>query len=301
MLFFSALLNTPQNIEHLHYSKLVEGALDMLPKMRSSNINPDATTACIFVEALSKCQPHKLDKVPILLHAFKNHTSPVTNSKLATTLIRSYARVGDSDGVHTTFENLRKKDIISFNAYLDMYARIGEADLALKIFKNFFLPNNSNGNDATHEILPDVITFTTLIAGLIKMEDAASAKQATILYEHMRDVWNIMPDTRLVDVFFSAILSKRSARPFEDIDTKFTSRLMRDASKLHWPEGEYERRETRVRGAIGDILRERMFRKKNWNSIDSGFRPWGKSNDKKSDEFLARKGWNDVNSGFRIF
>ena len=59
-----------------------------------------------------------------------------------------------------------------------------------------------------------------------------------------------------------------------------------------------------------------LFKKKNWNKIDSGFKLWGggsmsdestksrhekkPGNGKEVDEFLESKNWNDMDSGFRI-
>ena len=98
-----------------------------------------------------------------------------------------------------------------------------------------------------------------------------------------------------------------------DHDATFTTLVLRDAGQLEWPEGYLRRRERTVgavfAGRISEAWKESneeddLFKKKNWNSIDSGFRLWGGMPDrkkkKKGDEFLESKNWNDIDSSFRI-
>lgn len=66
-----------------------------------------------------------------------------------------------------------------------------------------------------------------------------------------------------------------------------------------------------------DMLRQEvksedaLFKRKGWNSVDSGFRLWGggrmdirlegqEQGTTAVDDFLESKGWNNVDSGFRI-
>ena len=105
-----------------------------------------------------------------------------------------------------------------------------------------------------------------------------------------------------------------------DDDMRFTSDVFRDAKKLHWSEGYLRRRERTVKtvfaGRMSEMWKEAkdyedpLFKKKNWNKIDSGFRLWGsgtsdkaqkpKKNFSSGDDFLDSKNWNDMDSSFRI-
>ena len=102
-----------------------------------------------------------------------------------------------------------------------------------------------------------------------------------------------------------------------DHDMKFVTEVLCDARQLTWPSGYLRRRERTVkaifRGRMSEAWNEDevvdpLFRKKNWNTIDSGFRLWGGGIEKQRgakkgpspDEFLESKNWNDIDSSFRI-
>jgi len=110
------------------------------------------------------------------------------------------------------------------------------------------------------------------------------------------------------------MVSGGNALGLNDQDAAFTSEVLRDARKLEWPKGHLQRRERAVKtvfmGRMGEKWKEieeedPLFKKKNWNKIDSGFRLWGGGPDKQSakksaDQFLESKNWNDIDSSFRI-
>jgi hypothetical protein len=114
-------------------------------------------------------------------------------------------------------------------------------------------------------------------------------------------------------------------------DIQFALAVIRDSEKLDWEPGQFERRKQSARavliGTVSEVWKEnekwsgmaatddgvedKLFRKKGWNKVDSGFRLWGgglnRENDVATrrsgrvvDEFLASKGWNDVDSSFRL-
>lgn len=99
---------------------------------------------------------------------------------------------------------------------------------------------------------------------------------------------------------------------FSEHDIDFTSSVLHDARKLEWPSGSLRRRETILNNVlmgrksnvlVGDDV-DPLFKKKNWNRINSGFRLWGGENKKQettaSDAFLASKNWGSFDSSFRI-
>jgi len=114
-------------------------------------------------------------------------------------------------------------------------------------------------------------------------------------------------------------------------DIQFARAVIRDAEKLDWEPGQFEKRRQSVGavliGRVSEVWKENeswygmgpaeevedeLFKKKGWNKVDSGFRLWGGGLDEVAtrkigpesegvvDEFLASKGWNDVDSSFRI-
>ena len=131
--------------------------------------------------------------------------------------------------------------------------------------------------------------------------------------------------------FVSSILTAmvRGGRiGFSKQDIQFARAVIRDAEKLDWEPGQFEKRKQGVSAVLigrvsevwkkkeswygmADDVEDELFKKKGWNKVDSGFRLWGggldvagRRNEPDServvDEFLASKGWNDVDSSFRI-
>ena len=101
---------------------------------------------------------------------------------------------------------------------------------------------------------------------------------------------------------------------FSEHDIVFTTSVLHDARKLEWPSGSLRRRETILKNVLmgrksnileGDDV-DPLFKKKNWNRINSGFRLWGGDNKKQKQEtpapdaFLASKNWGSFDSSFRI-
>ena len=126
------------------------------------------------------------------------------------------------------------------------------------------------------------------------------------------------------------MLNSGSPVGIEEDDIRFLLLVLRDGSLLEeWEPGQYAKRKRAVRAVLvssprfRDIARrddfasgivseeqpvDPLFRKKGWNSIDSGFSLWGARGEMEADEgqqpvdsFLASKGWNDIDSGFRLF
>ena len=109
-------------------------------------------------------------------------------------------------------------------------------------------------------------------------------------------------------------------------DVPLIASLVRDAETMQWRPNQLERRKRAIQEVLSkrsgmlnawndeddDMLRQEvksedgLFKRKGWNSVDSGFRLWGggkrvgRKSDPTVDEFLEKKGWNNVDSGFRI-
>ena len=100
-----------------------------------------------------------------------------------------------------------------------------------------------------------------------------------------------------------------------DKDINFISEVLADGTKLEWP-GEYlKRKEKAVKiissgrmrdSSIESLDEDPLFKRKNWNKVDSGFKLWGgiipqETSKPVIDEFLESKNWNDMDSSFRLF
>ena len=105
-----------------------------------------------------------------------------------------------------------------------------------------------------------------------------------------------------------------SGGSIDDESNRFVEEVLADGSRQEWETGLFEKRRKAVRdilaGSWNDAAtspEDKLFAKKGWNRIDSGFRLWGGGiqqdetrQEKVIDEFLLSKGWNEVESGFRI-
>lgn len=110
----------------------------------------------------------------------------------------------------------------------------------------------------------------------------------------------------------------------DEKDIEFTLSTLRDARDIDYSPKELKGRERAVRailvGRTSEVWKvdekgygmdkgvvDPLFKRKNWNQIDSGFRLWGGGREKSiknpttKDEFLESHSWNDMNSGFRIW
>ena len=109
----------------------------------------------------------------------------------------------------------------------------------------------------------------------------------------------------------------------EEKEIEFTLSVLRDARNLDYSYKQMKGRERAVKGILigrtsevwklneerygmNENVVDPLFKRKNWNQIDSGFRLWGGGREKskkeatKKDKFLESHSWNDIDSGFRI-
>ena len=54
---------------------------------------------------------------------------------------------------------------------------------------------------------PDVVSYTALIWALLEMGSPAASQKAHKLYDDMKSSWGIVPDTALIDIILSAMVS----------------------------------------------------------------------------------------------
>jgi hypothetical protein len=119
------------------------------------------------------------------------------------------------------------------------------------------------------------------------------------------------------------MVRERNALGLHEIDAYFVREVLQDAKKLKWPVGYLERREKTAHSVFRkqfhdiwqddqDTIVDPLFKKKNWNKIDSGFRLWSNTGTtdskdkvdqgrKAEDPLFKKKNWNQIDSGFRIW
>mmetsp|Transcript_16042 Transcript_16042/g.19516 ORF Transcript_16042/g.19516 Transcript_16042/m.19516 type:complete len:934 (+) Transcript_16042:270-3071(+) len=331
--FITGLLDIPTEIiiqQESVYDARVDFALALLERMVSIDVRPDIGTVTMLIEAIGRSRQHGIDMAKAICLKFESDgTVPRGNECIGTAMVRACGMCNDAQGAQQAFAKIRRKDTIALNAFLDVCCKYGEMKLGFHTFTT--LVRKMKGGLAIkslEHISPDVVTFSVLICAIGRVDHAQSGSQMKKLYDEMRDTWGIAPDKVLVDIIICAMTSG-GAMGQEDVDIALLRRVFHDARGLNWDSGELESRKTLVRdvviGRVSEVWKDdsrlfkdndELFEKKGWNKVDSGFRLWGGSHDKKQDtsrahdkclkfrgavdEFLNSRGWNEVDSGFRI-
>lgn len=191
-----------------HAANIVE-VLEVVHEMQSMNIHPNVVTVALVVDGLGRCNPPRCNEArELVLHLERNASFGVSlsNKKIATALIQAYGRANDVDSAMESFTRIASADVVALNALLDVCCRCDQVKLALDLFKKhatFELSDKQksavNAKKGQHSILPDVVTYTTLISALLQLKTRAAVKRATSLYSEMKQKLQISPDTILID------------------------------------------------------------------------------------------------------
>jgi len=191
-----------------HAAIIVE-VLEVVQEMQSMNIHPNVVTVALVVDGLGRCNPPRCNEArELVLHLERNASLGVSlsNKKIATALIQAYGRANDVDSAMESFTRIASADVVAFNALLDVCCRCDQVKLALDLFKkhaSYDLSDKQKSAVSTkkgqHSIIPDVVTYTTLISSLLQLKTRAAVKRATSLYSEMKQKLRISPDTILID------------------------------------------------------------------------------------------------------
>lgn len=333
--FISGLVTRTANrsTDDREFDDYVNESIGLLSRMVNASIRPNSVTISVLVEALGRCAvPRTAEAKALVAKLEQEQIMLVEHERVGTALIHTCAAGGDVEGALQAFRRIANPDVIAINAFLDACTRCDRMKIAFETFDHYFGPK---AKPVGRRLLPDVITYSTLISGLLRINNAATADRVQKLYREMRKDREIMPDTALVDILLTAMV-EGGHLGLQQQDLKFVSAIFRDAEKLQYEPGQLEQRKRVVRGVMvgrmsevwkndevgygmrstsardaKESLIDGLFERKGWNKVDSGFRLWGggkndaqrglNKDDKPVDDFLASKGWNDVDSGFRIF
>ena len=212
-----------------HAANVLE-ALNVMQEMQNLNIDPNVVTVALLIDGLGRCNPSRCNEAKDMVQHLELTTREkrtrynggvdqssdnrisLSNTKIATAMIRAYGRANDMDSAMESFQRIPVPDIVALNALLDACCRCGQLKVALEMFgkhvsfdkwKNQEAMNNLGKSVTTvNEVIilkPDVVTYTTLISALLQLGSKAATKRASRLYTKMKETWWITPDTILVD------------------------------------------------------------------------------------------------------
>ncbi|XP_072959788.1 pentatricopeptide repeat-containing protein At2g39620 [Typha angustifolia] len=109
-------------------------ALSLFQEMQMRGIKPNRVTLVCILPACADLLELNLGKS---IHSFVLRSDTVLNVSVGTALVAMYAKCGSFKSAHALFDGLESRDVITWNALINGYAQIGEADKALKMFQIF--------------------------------------------------------------------------------------------------------------------------------------------------------------------
>lgn len=302
----------------------VNEALRIFYSMMKAGIPPNEVAVAMIVLAMGGCRPApRIDEAKALVSRLESNgiIDLAKSEKITTAMVQACGYGGDIKGVLESYQKLKRPDLIALNTFLDACCRCSNYQAAMKTFYHYFGRGEVAGTSA---LKPDVITFSILICVLLRKDTFKTSLEAGELYDRMKEDYSTLPDKPMVDQVLKTII--RGGK-LQKKDIPLVARIVRDAEKMKWGPNQLERRKRAIQEVLssrsgldvwGDeddnTLRQAvksedlLFKRKGWNSVDSGFRLWGRGcmeirerDDACMDKFLESKGWNNVDSGFRIF
>jgi pentatricopeptide repeat domain (PPR motif) len=178
------------------YNQAVSQAMKMYQEMLHLGKHPNEITISTLVEALSLCQPSRIEQAKAIIeHAHSHGMVSKNNMRVATSLISACANSSDLEGALVAYRSIQQPDVVAFNALLKAFCLNGKLKMAIDILNK----NLKNRQDGTMFIVPDVATYTLLISSLLAVTTADASKAAYKFYKEMKYIWKIHPDTGLID------------------------------------------------------------------------------------------------------
>lgn len=198
-LFTGMLVEKHSNGSDIHNPNLnvdVDKALEILSSMTDNGIKLNAITITIFVEALGRCIPSRLDQAKALVQSTCDEgIIPFGTPMVSTALIRACGNGSDLEGAISAYESILKPDLIAFNALLDTCCRCTNSKRAIQLLER----NKQRREDGLSHIIPDVASYGSIIACLLKVGTPAASNAMKKLYNEMKTIWAIAPDHILID------------------------------------------------------------------------------------------------------
>ncbi|KAL2559215.1 Pentatricopeptide repeat-containing protein [Forsythia ovata] len=151
--------------------------LQLFRLMQLSGINPDEA---IFVSILCACAHMGSLEIGIWIHSYVEKLRLLSSVKLGTAVIDMYAKCGRLDLADEVFDEMPRRDVVTWNAMISGYAMNGKGDYALEMFNQMQKVG----------VRPDKVTFISLFTAC---SYSNMAYEGLNLLYIMLDVYNIEP------------------------------------------------------------------------------------------------------------
>eukprot|EP01018_Ginkgo_biloba_P019480 Gb_00846 [translate_table: standard] len=184
-------------------------ALMLFHQMQLEGMTPDLVT---IVSVLPACADLSALQQGKWIHAYTIRSGFVSDVFVVTALIDMYAKSGSIDTAHKLFDNMSKRNVISWNTMISEYAQHGLANESLALFHQMQLT----------DLTPDFVTIISVLQACAYLGDHWRGKRIHGYLIRSGFEINIVVQTALID-FYAKCRSVEVARHlFDRMPTKDT-------------------------------------------------------------------------------
>jgi pentatricopeptide repeat protein len=172
----------------------VDEAILLLRDMLKHGLRPNAVTVSMLLNAFGKCERPRVEEAKALVKKLEADNIVTANNTVIATVLVQVCGIGeDFTGACEAFRRVQSPDVAAVNAFLDACSRCNMDSALMQCFQRYFQGRKRILN-------PDIISYSTAIASLLKKNTILRSRQARALYEEMKRQRKIMPDNVLVDM-----------------------------------------------------------------------------------------------------
>ena len=139
-------------------------AIELFQQMQQSGIQPDHVTFTIALSACANLGDLSLGKK---IHSQINESGIEWTIEMKNSLLNMYSKCGSIDDACSIFDNMKSKNIISWNAMISGYEQNGNSKEAIELFQQM----QQSG------IQPNHVTFTVALSACANLADLSLGKK----------------------------------------------------------------------------------------------------------------------------
>ncbi|KAH7352910.1 hypothetical protein KP509_19G069600 [Ceratopteris richardii] len=163
----------------------VREALNLLIRQQVSGVSPDKYS---FISILSVC-----DDVleGMLLHVWILDVRLEKDLLVGNVLVRFYGKCGSIADAEKTFTSMIRKDLVSWNTMISVYAQHEETDMVFCFFNMI----------KDEDIIPDTVTFVTLLSVIANRTAFVEGQNVHMLILHSDFVYDVSIGNALINMY----------------------------------------------------------------------------------------------------
>lgn len=176
------------------HDQYIDKALLILREMIDQRVMPDANTVAIILDGFGNgLRPRMKEAITLVEKLESQKIIPTNHIRVMTALIRVCSSCNNLEGAITCFRRISRPDVAAINALIDAAVRTGNDKVAVETFDRYFQGEKPRA-------IPDVVSYSTLIAAYLKKGTFDGTRAARELYQEMRFQRRVLPDKGLVDM-----------------------------------------------------------------------------------------------------